>query len=338
MTQLLCATYQCRPPGRHSTTCKAQPGKPCRGCLPALAATGSLLCKYHIKRLATDPVEAADLWAELAFRLAGGGGGTSEIRTSNPQPGIHINDAAAEVRMWIREDLVYLTRYIAEHRHISLPWKDGPWETITRPVFHCVPYTRQIRRRRRTVDHNTSALGAFVAHHAEWLAGSTIAPEYSSRLQDLVSRARGLRQASDLRIVKIGPCPQTTTGGRRCSGTLRGLLRSSASLLPSAVTCDADENHSWASTQWMKLGRAIKERTMQIEPTDAQVEAALHAMVRLEWMLPYGTTQMNFTEEEIAAGKLLEADADAERQNLAEIREILTAALNPDSEQGRTRD
>lgn len=259
MTQLLCATPQCRPPGRHSTDCKAEPGKPCGGCLPALAAKGSLLCTFHIRRLGNDAIEAATLWGELAFHLTGGSSGLSEIRTSSPQPGLSINDGAATVRMYIREDLVYLTRYIAEHRNVSLPWKISKWELIRLEAGVQGPLNRT-RKLTSAIDDSTSRLGHFVAHHAAWLASQTIAPEYSGRLQDLVSRARSLRQASQLRIVKIGPCPQTADE-HRCPGTLRGLLRPTDSLLPSAVTCDANETHTWDSTKWLRLGRAMGHTT-----------------------------------------------------------------------------
>jgi hypothetical protein len=65
-----------------------------------------------------------------------------------------------------------------------------------------------------------------------------------------------------------------------------------------------------------------------IEPTEAQIDAAHNALIRLQWQLPYSGRAANFTDAEIAEGKLAEQDAEAERENRAEIREILKAALN----------
>jgi hypothetical protein len=119
------------------------------------------------------------------------------------------------------------------------------------------------RIRRRTVDHRTQALGALVAREARWLTQQRYAGEAAGKFRNLVLKARSLRQPSGTRVVEIGPCPQVGEEGS-CTGTLRALLRQEASLLPSAVTCDANEEHSWDSTQWTKLGREMAKTKARV--------------------------------------------------------------------------
>lgn len=251
MKYTICATPACALPRRHRPGCNSEA---CRGCRPARAADGSKLCRLHTSRLAPDAIDAALVWAELALNLTGGGGGRySEIRTSNPQPGLSINEKIAEHRQTIRNTLVSWTKLISDDRRIELPWR---YVLISLPPGVYGPHKRV-----RTINHRTIALGRFIATHALWLAQQ--APEISgaasTELADLVRTGRALQQPSDTRIVEIGPCPQTTSEGI-CNGSLRGLIRPTDSLLPSAVTCDANDAHTWDSTQWTKLGRVVNDR------------------------------------------------------------------------------
>lgn len=62
--------------------------------------------------------------------------------------------------------------------------------------------------------------------------------------------------------------------------------------------------------------------------TDAAVEAALVAIAE-ETNLPYGATIRDFSDEDIAAGALREADAECERLNREFARRVLEAAAEP---------
>lgn len=234
---LLCLAPHCRVPGRHSTDCLAEPDKPCRGCLPALAADGLYLCGHCLRGLERDAVEAAALHGDLALALTGRGG-VSEIRVHAAHPGLAIADPVVEHRTAIRHTLVSWVLLIAEERGTDLP---TAWRVDPIPLAVLV------------------ALGRRIAINAGWLAQQRLGAEAAGELRDLVSTGRTLRQPSGTSIVPIGPCPRDGEGGR-CEGTLKALVRKEASLLPSMVVCDVDETHSWDSTQWTKLGRVMAGR------------------------------------------------------------------------------
>lgn len=244
MTTLLCSAPHCRPPGNHGQDCA---GETCRGCLPARAADGLYLCWHCAEGMERDAPESARLWGELGLCLIGAGD-QGEVRASNPQPGLSVRDAVVEHRATIRHTLVSWTLLVTEERGISLPWY---WRILPLPEGVQGPHNRL-----RTVDHRTEALGKLLADHARWIAQQPFAGKAAGELRELVRNGRSLRQPSGTRVVQIGPCPQSGEDGD-CPGTLRAMLRREASLLPSAVTCDANEEHSWDSTQWTKLGRAM---------------------------------------------------------------------------------
>lgn len=234
MTDLLCASPRCKPPTRHKPDCDGDPQAPCRGCLPARAADGLRLCQYETDRLGRHPVEAATLWIELGLALVGSGIGDG-IGQKNPGRGLNLNPKVVEHRATIRHTLVSWTRLVCEERGFTPP--------------------------RDSID----ALGKFLANQAPWLAAQEFAGEVADEMAELVEVGRSLRQPSSTRIIEIGPCPRMLDPDgdeddeqTQCPGVLRALLRSEASLLPSAVQCDTNEDHAWDSTQWTKLGRAMQ--------------------------------------------------------------------------------
>jgi len=229
---LLCIAGNCRVPGHHADDCKAEPDKPCRGCQPARAADGLRLCWHCTNRLGSNAVAAAELWSELGLVLVGGGVG-DEIRQRNPGAGLNLKDKVVEHRTLIRHRLVSWTLLIAEDRGFELP------------------------------DDRVQALGKFVSNSANWLAAQDFADEAANELAELVSTGRSLRQPSGTRIIEIGPCPKSVGDDEeiqeKCGGVVRALLRTEASLLPSAIQCDADDEHAWASHEWRKLGREMRQ-------------------------------------------------------------------------------
>lgn len=229
MTPVLCAAPHCRPPGRHGPACKAEPGKPCRGCLPAMAGDGLMLCWRDARRVREDALEAPVLYVELGLALIGGNGAGDGIRSPQPGTGIYLSPSIVAHRSDIRAKLVSWARMIHEERGFALP------------------------------PDRLGAIGRFVAQSAPWLSAHGAAGDASDELRRLVETGRTLRQASGTRVMPIGRCPEVRDG-QACSGTVRAFLRRHDSLFPSALTCDADETHSWDSTQWTKLGRTMNGR------------------------------------------------------------------------------
>lgn len=256
MTELLCASPACRPPGRHTTECKTTE-KPCRGCLPARAADGLWLCWFCINRVGRDALSAADLWAELGLVMTSVRFAEGEVKTRTLQTGLNPDERIIWHRSAIRHGLVSITAEVAKRRGLSVPWR---WHYLPLPPGVEGPVWR-VRR----VDQTNHALARFVGDHSQWIAGQDFAGEVAGELASLVSVGRSLRQHSGTRVTEVGPCPRQIDDegdgdARRCPGVLRALLRRHDSLLPSAVTCDYREDHAWNSAQWIKLGRLIERR------------------------------------------------------------------------------
>jgi len=218
MTPLLCVAPGCAIPGRHGDGCD-QDG--CRGCLTARAADGLRLCPVHLRRLGENPVKAAELHGELELVLKAAGQG--ERTSSKPGSGTPPRDEVVAIRAEIRHVLVSWAKLIGEERGIGLPTDE------------------------------VSAIGAYVARHAEWLAATEYAGEAADELASLVSRAWGLAYPSGTRRVEVGPCP-------RCDGTLTAIVRPIDSTKPTEVLCDGDEQHRWDSTQLRTLDRLVMAR------------------------------------------------------------------------------
>jgi len=97
-------------------------------------------------------------------------------------------------------------------------------------------------------------MGAYIARHAHWLAAHPAAGEAADELRELAhGRPWRVCYPDGTRAVDVGPCPHDG-----CDGTIRALLRRADSLLPSAIVCDADEQHEWPASQWMSLGRQLR--------------------------------------------------------------------------------
>lgn len=240
MTQL-CTSPRCRTIGQHHTDC---PGD-CRGCLPNLAGTGLALCYNHADRIGTDAVAVAEAWGELALSLAPGGNGSSEGgHGTNPHPSLVLHEGVVEVRATIRNTVVSWSRLIHEERQVTLPWR---WRITRLPQGVEGPAARI-----RQGVANTMDLARYIQDHSRWLAGTDYAGAASDEFATLVSAARRFMQPSGTRVIPVGPCPM-----QDCGGTLRALMRTERSLMPSSVTCDAEAGHEWTSADWMALARSM---------------------------------------------------------------------------------
>jgi hypothetical protein len=211
----LCVNQRCRIPRRHGPAC---PGADCGGCLVAWAADGLRLCPVDLRRLAENAVKLATLHGELELVLRGNGQGGE--RTGKPGSASPPRDAVVWARAEIRQVLVGWCRVISEERGIGLPRDE------------------------------VTAMGAYVAKHAEWLAAGEYADEVADELSTLAGRAWGLAYPTGTRHVEVGPCPL-------CAGTLTAVVRATDSALPSEVACDGEEPHRWSADRWKELDRLV---------------------------------------------------------------------------------
>lgn len=236
----LCALASCRIPGRHATECT---DNDCRGCLRAAAAPGLRLCGHHLERVGTDATTIADLYDELAHSVMPSGNGHGQpIGRSSDGPPVP-RDKVVAIRTEIRHVLVGWCRLVGDERGHHLPADE------------------------------VSAMGAYVAKHATWLAAHGAADEVSEELGSLRRRAWSIAYPNGTKVVEVGLCPRDVTTDfvnglgwqitetRPCPGPLRAIMRPrDEGLLPSEVVCDADPEHRWASSEWRQLDRLVARR------------------------------------------------------------------------------
>lgn len=231
----LCVVATCRAYGRHKPTCIGcscgrQPRctalEHCDGCLPRLAADGAYICVPHRNRLAEDAMTAALFYAELELRLALSDR-PGELVTGTPTRSPAVNEAAVEARKLIRHTLVGWSKLISEERGITLP------------------------------DDTVTAMGGYVAKHADWLAATEYADEVCDELHELAwGQPRRVARPSGTKVKELGPCPV-----EECAGAVMVVVRRAHALLPTIeVTCDAEQPHRWTSDQWRALARAMERR------------------------------------------------------------------------------
>jgi hypothetical protein len=243
---LFCAKPGCRAFGRHLPDCD---GGDCRGCQPRPAADGLRLCAVDTDRIAEDAngspdrIGLAQLYDELQYSVMPSGSGRGQpIGRSSEGPPVP-RDKVVDIRTEIRHVLAATCRRISEERGIQLPADE------------------------------VSAMGAYVAKHATWLAAHSVADEVADELSSLRRRAWSIAYPNGTKVVEVGPCPRDVTTDfvngkgwhitetRPCLGTLRAIMRPrDEGLLPSEVVCDTDPEHRWASSEWRQLDRLVARR------------------------------------------------------------------------------
>lgn len=216
----LCLAPRCRAYGQHHPHCR---DATCRGCLPRQAADGLRLCWPHVRHLADDARQAAQLYDELEHVLIGAPAPGGRV-SGSPDRTRLPNMAAVEARSTIRHTLVAWCRLISEERGVGLPRDE------------------------------VADMGAYVARHAQWLAAQEYAGEASDELRELAhGRPWRIAYPDGTRVVRVGDCPHDG-----CGGQIRAVLRRVDSLLPSRIVCDANADHVWPADQWLTLGRKLR--------------------------------------------------------------------------------
>jgi hypothetical protein len=237
---LLCASPRCRLPGRHDDGCADEH---CRGCSRARAADGLNLCPHCTARIGTDAKRSAELDPDLALALIAAGSPGQR----GDHGGLSLSDAAMDARTLIRAVLSSWCRLISDERGIHLP---GAWRLVVLPSGIHGPANRAW-----FVRDTVAAMANYIDVHTEWLAAHPAASEAADEMADLARRAAAAAYPSGTRIIEIGRCPAADADEMPCIGRIRALLRTEASLLPSAVACDTDPAHSWGPAEWRSLGR-----------------------------------------------------------------------------------
>lgn len=193
----------------------------------AEALPGLRLCRHHRRWLDRDLTGLPALHARLATVLptATGGGGAGPVSGTSSAP-LPINPAVAEVRDQIRHDLVWWCLFTAEHRGIAaLP------------------------------DNRVPDVAAWLARHAEWIAGHAVAAaECPPVMRDLAQRAHSLLNPSGAKRIRVGACHDATEDGP-CRGVLWATCRAEDDVRPSEIYCDGPCGTRKGPEEWRRFGR-----------------------------------------------------------------------------------
>lgn len=255
----LCTRPGCAIPGRHQDGCDTDQ---CPGCLTALAADGLRLCTLHTRRIGADARDLAKLHRELELRLVGSDR-PGEKTSGSRSYGLTINEPVIDVRTEIAHVLAAWCRLIAEQRGIHLPWV---WDLVHVPEGHYGPP--------RLVQHTAESvpsLARYVDTHSTWLAASEYAADISTELDDLARRARRYAHPSGTRLIDVCPCPMP-----QCAGSVRAVMRPTDSLLPSELACTESTEHTWPSSSWRRLARAVGSAPSAPATQPARCSCACH--------------------------------------------------------------
>lgn len=166
----------------------------------------------------------------------------SQVKASKEPPlpiGAHILDIRAEVAV----DLAYWARFLLDEV------RDVNGETLQHG-----PTSTHI-----------DELVPFVVRWVDWLL-EYLPDDAENLAADARKHARALRgvvQGLGSRKFPIGPCIEhgVSDMGERipCPGEMTAVLRREDELLPSEIVCTVDNQHHWAASDWMRLGRRIIE-------------------------------------------------------------------------------
>lgn len=261
----LCAAETCNIPNRHVDD--DHDHSACRGCLPGLAADGLRLCTHHTHRLGPDLLILAARHRQLGLTLAGTGQSGERTSGGNKNPNINLNLRAAVVRRDIETLLSRLARTICSQRGFA--W---PTDTLTavpeRPYGFIGPMPATVRTQ---LTYRVPPLAKLAARSADWLAAHQQAGEYAAAIGDLTRTAFRTAFPTGTRVFelpgldgdRILACPHviddedTPEGKSPCPGNLWTILRRDGDRLPAQIMCNADVEHQWPTSQWIKLGRQM---------------------------------------------------------------------------------
>ena len=103
---------------------------------------------------------------------------------------------------------------------------------------------------------NVHDLTAFLLTHRDYLAAHKWVKHAITELEHSADALEQIVKDSAPHQFKVGTCPGTMNG-QPCPGTITATLRVSDDLLPSTLGCNAEQPHTWSSSEWRVLERRL---------------------------------------------------------------------------------
>lgn len=198
----------------------------CSGCLPRSCTPGRWLCSSCLTRLRRDLDRLPRLYDELEWML------------HRHTPGLGHRVSGGETPLYVAEPVVEWRHQIAY---------DARWWAVK---------TAGSRRVHPPPNVAVRASCRFLAVHADWATTQPWAHALAEVMAGLAGRAYRLAYPNGRRRVPVGGCRCLEDG---CTGTLTALIAPLDDLLPAVIQCGDNPEHVWPSSDWLKLGRRLRE-------------------------------------------------------------------------------
>lgn len=226
---------ECIARNQHADDCPDR--EECAGCIPRRAMDGLMLCRYHVERVRQSIAEMPAIYDELVASLVRSGGAGDAKRVSQ---GLSLEPGVVRARDHVVMALWSWTRIVMEERGLYGPRRE-----------------------------DVNSVTVWLLRHVEWLSAQRYAGEVVKDFSETRAEALAARQASEVRRFEVRlpdgtpvRCREVAEGPLRageepltCNGTLMAEVRSTASLLPSALTCSAFGGHTVGPSGWHGIGR-----------------------------------------------------------------------------------
>lgn len=117
---------------------------------------------------------------------------------------------------------------------------------------------------------DVAALAAFLIIHCDWLADHPSSAAAVRDLEDSATDLGAIAADNAPHRFNVGHCPTVA-----CVGVLRVVLRADDDLLPSALTCTVNPEHTWPAGAWRVLDRIINGGPVRHEGAARRLVAVL---------------------------------------------------------------
>lgn len=329
-TAPLCARQDCAVPRRHRDGCDnyenhLEASNACRGCLPAQAADGLILCPLHVEQGPEDAMTVARYHTDLELQLRRSGKGefTSGSRDRSNLPDQVVIDARHHIGFLLTGmvELMMLERgFTAPQLRASRPVRDGRSEhSRLRLADEGVGGLGDVGTLKQTASE-VEIMAAHIAKHWSWFAAHTDAGKHSKALSDtargkvvLGSSEQGVRisalaypsRSKDFQ--EIGSCPLVVTvwaadeslSEETCGGRVVWYPEQSA--LAYCDGCDHAETIEW----W--------RREIMGDPDAVLDTVAAAAWLSDRWRRPVQSSQIANWASRGRLPRLMEKDGDKEK-------------------------
>lgn len=83
-------------------------------------------------------------------------------------------------------------------------------------------------------------------------------PKLADEINDAYRRGeRAIDSPANRTVIPVGPCPDLAADGQPCAGNVNAFIP--ADDRPPRMACDTTSEHWWASHQWLKAGKRIRD-------------------------------------------------------------------------------